>query len=153
MPASQPLMPLQPSAPQQLPDVFLPDLTGQKRSLSQWSGRPLLINFWATWCEPCRREIPLLKELRAKHAADKLEVIGIAIDFRDAVAPYANTAGIDYPILIAEQDASALQAFGLRDGIPDTVFADARGHIVAVTRGELSAQRAEQLIGQMLDSR
>src|SRR5688572_19182784 len=92
------------SIPERVPDVALPDREGKERRLTEWTGRPLLINFWATWCAPCRREIPLLRQLRSERARDGLEVIGIAVDFRDAVLEYARTIGLDYPLLIGEQE-------------------------------------------------
>lgn len=142
------------AAPKTLPQLTLPDLQGKPRTLSEWQGRPLLINFWATWCEPCRREIPLLRELRAQHSKDGLEVLGIAIDFRDEVTAYAKKTGIDYPVLVAEQDATAPKAFGVGLGLPTTVVADREGRIVATHVGELDADLAGKLIGQALaDSR
>ena len=97
-----------------------------------------MINFWATWCEPCRREIPLLKRLRHERAAEGLEIVGIAVDFRDAVQHYAREIGIDYPVLIGEQDGlDAIAAFGMDTVFPFTVFADAQGRIVTLKIGEL----------------
>ena len=133
-------------APSRLPALSLPGLDGKPRALSEWRGRPLIINFWATWCEPCRREIPLLKQLRGEHAKDGLEVLGIAIDFRDAVASYVGKAGIDYPVLIAEQDATAPKAFGVGMGLPTTVVANREGRIVATHVGELRADKAASLV-------
>lgn len=139
-----------PAAPKQLPTLSLPDLDGKPRALSEWHGRPLLINFWATWCEPCRREIPLLRQLRAEHSKFGLEVLGIAVDFHDAVKGYAKQAGIDYPVLVAEEDATAPKAFGVGMGLPTTVFADREGRIVATHIGELHADEAEKLVARAL---
>ena len=124
--------------PAELPDISLADADGVKHKLSQWKGRPLMINFWATWCEPCRREIPLLKRLRHERAAEGLEIVGIAVDFRDAVQHYAREIGIDYPVLIGEQDGlDAIAAFGMDTVFPFTVFADTQGRIVTLKVGEL----------------
>jgi thiol-disulfide isomerase/thioredoxin len=139
-----------PAASKQLPEVTLPDLEGKPRALSEWKGRPLLINFWATWCAPCRKEIPLLKELRAQYADQGLEVIGIAIDFRDDVAEYVGQAKIDYPILIAEQEATVTQAFGVGGGLPASVFVSASGGVTATQLGELHERLAQKLIEQAL---
>ncbi|MDP7297085.1 MAG: TlpA disulfide reductase family protein, partial [Gammaproteobacteria bacterium] len=65
-----------------LPDFTLPDLNDQPRSVTEWSGRSLIINFWATWCAPCRREMPLLQSLQDEHDEDSLQVIGVAMDNR-----------------------------------------------------------------------
>lgn len=139
-----------PAAPKSLPAITLPDMDDKPRKLSEWRGRPLLINFWATWCEPCRREIPLLRQLRAEHSKSGLEVLGIAVDFRDAVRGYADQAGIDYPVLIAEKDATAPQAFGVGMGLPTTVFADREGRIVAMHVGELHPDQAQRLVALAL---
>jgi thiol-disulfide isomerase/thioredoxin len=138
--------------PETVPDIALTDREGAKRGLSSWKGHPLIINFWATWCEPCRREIPLLKTLRADHAKDGLEVIGIAVDFRDAVVKYAQQMGIDYPVLIGEQDAlQAVSAFGMETVFPFTVFADRQGRIVTLKVGELHQDEAAFILQRLHD--
>jgi thiol-disulfide isomerase/thioredoxin len=139
--------PVGPRTPQRIPDVTLPDLEGRPRHLSEWAGRPLIVNFWATWCEPCRREIPLLEKLRVTHAGSRLEVVGIALDFSDDVIAYAQAAGITYPILVAEQDGMAAQLFGVGMALPTSVFVDAEGRIVARHVGELREKDAERLLG------
>ena len=138
------------TAPNELPTISLPDVDGKSRSLTEWHGRPLLINFWATWCEPCLREIPMLQKLRARHAKDGLEVIGIAIDFRDAVSGYVKENQLEYPILIAEQDATAPKAFGVGMGLPTTVIANREGRIVTTHLGELDEAEAEKLLAPVL---
>ena len=138
--------------PETVPDVSLVDRDGVRRKLSDWKGRPLLINFWATWCGPCRREIPLLKTLRREHAADGVEVIGIAVDFRDAVLKYAHDIGIDYPLLIGEEDAlQAVGAFGMDTVFPFTVFADKQGRIVTLKIGELHQDEAALILARLKD--
>jgi thiol-disulfide isomerase/thioredoxin len=133
--------------PADLPDIALADADGVKHKLSEWKGRPLMINFWATWCAPCRHEIPLLKRLRREHADEGLEVVGIAVDFRDAVQHYAREMGIDYPLLIGEQDGlDAIAAFGMDTVFPFTVFADAQGRIVTLKIGELHADEGRLIL-------
>jgi thiol-disulfide isomerase/thioredoxin len=124
--------------PDVLPDIALTGIDGAKHKLSEWKGRPLMINFWATWCEPCRREIPLLKTLRRERAAEGVEIVGIAVDFRDAVQHYSREMGIDYPVLVGEQDGlDAISAFGMDTVFPFTVFADRQGRVVTLKIGEL----------------
>ncbi len=138
-----------------VPDVSLADRTGVQRKLSDWKGQPVLINFWATWCAPCRKEIPLLKELREARKADQFEVIGIAVDEREAVLKYAQEIGIDYPILIGEADGmKAANAFGVPLVFPFSVFADRQGRIVTVKIGELHKDEAEFILDRVreLDS-
>ena len=136
--------------PTTVPEVSLADGNGVKHSLAEWKGRPLMINFWATWCDPCRREIPLLKALRHERARDGVEIVGIAVDFRDAVQSYAHDMGIDYPVLIGEQDGlDAIAAFGMDTVFPFTVFADAQGRIVTLKIGELHADEAHLILDEV----
>lgn len=145
-PAGRPLR----AIPATLPDFTLVDRDGVPRTLAHWAGRPLLVNFWATWCAPCRREIPLLRTLRRDHAADGLEVIGIAVDFREDVLRYAQEIGLDYPLLIGEQDGlDAAATFGLELVLPFSVFSDRNGRIVAVRIGELHADEAAFILDRV----
>lgn len=138
--------------PEVIPAIALPDRDGVTRQLTDWKGRPVLINFWATWCGPCRDEIPLLKDLRHQRARDRLEIVGIAIDQRDDVLKYARAMGIDYPILIGEKDGyAAAEAFGVALVLPFSVFADSRGRIVTVKIGELHADEAAYILDRIRD--
>jgi len=144
--------PAAPKVPDSLPDISLPGLDGKTHPLKEWSGRPLVINFWATWCEPCRREIPLLKELRREHATKKLEIVGIAIDQADAVREYASAQGMDYPLLIGEREGlEAARAFGMETVLPFSVFVDAAGHVVTLKVGELHRDQAELILDRIRD--
>jgi thiol-disulfide isomerase/thioredoxin len=139
-----------PVIPATLPQFELADRDGVKRSLGEWSGRPLLVNYWATWCAPCRREIPLLNELRAEGRAPGLEVIGIAVDFRDDVLAYDQETPIDYPLLIGEEDGlAAVTAMGMQPAFPFTVFADSQQRIVTVKIGELHRDEAEMILDKL----
>jgi thiol-disulfide isomerase/thioredoxin len=131
-----------------LPQFQLADRDGQLRSLADWPGKSLIVNFWATWCAPCRREIPLLQQLQREHAAEGFQVVGIAVDFRDKVLAYASDMQIDYPLLIGEQEAlDAAAAFGVSTvGLPFTVFSDAQGRVVTAHLGELTAAEADLIL-------
>ena len=131
-----------------LPSFQLADRDGQLRSLQDWPGQALIVNFWATWCAPCRREIPLLKQLQQDHADEGFQVIGIAVDFRDKVLAYAEEMQIDYPLLIGEQEAlDAAAAFGVTTiGLPFTVFSDRQGRVVTAHLGELTAAQADLIL-------
>lgn len=138
--------------PEQLPDITMPDPQGAPHKLSEWKGRPLMVNFWATWCDPCRREIPLLKRLRKERSGESLEIVGIAVDFRDAVIQYTHSIGIDYPVLIGEKDGiAAIDALGMESVFPFTVFADKQGRILTVKVGELHRDEADVILDSLRD--
>jgi thiol-disulfide isomerase/thioredoxin len=137
-----------------IPEFKLADSEGTLRSLKDdWQGKALIVNFWATWCAPCRREIPLLNRLAADRAGDNFQVVGIAIDFRDKVLAYAKEMQIDYPMLIGEQDAlDAAAAFGVDAvGLPFTIFTDTSGRVIALHMGELTADEADLILGAVSD--
>ena len=141
----------QPVVPAKLPDFSLADLAGKPTSISSWSGKSLVINFWATWCAPCQREIPLLKALAADWAARDLAVVGIAVDYPDKVREFAGRFKIDYPVLIGEQDALDVAAkFGMASpAFPFTVFTDRRGEVVALFVGELHRPQVDFILSQV----
>ena len=139
--------------PDTRPEFSLVDSNGVRRSISEWDGQPLLINFWATWCPPCRREIPLLNSLRKEYGPRGFEVIGIAVDFRDDVLAYMKSTPIDYPMLIGEQDGiDVAGAFGVTDiYYPFTVFTDRRGRVVTIKVGELHEREAKSILATVSD--
>ncbi|MGC1458871.1 MAG: redoxin domain-containing protein [Steroidobacteraceae bacterium] len=159
-PASAPLsVPVIPGAPTQttssrtpltLPlTVSLPDSTGKMHPLAEYLGHPLVLNFWATWCEPCRREVPLLQALHQERG-NTVQIVGIAEDFQKDVLPYARAQGITYALLMGEKDGlAAVNAFGMQTVFPFTVFADSKGDIVAVKIGELHADEARLILGKV----
>jgi thiol-disulfide isomerase/thioredoxin len=140
-----------PVIPARLPDFSLNDLSGKSTSIAAWRGKSLVINFWATWCAPCRREIPLLKTVAADWAGRDLEVVGIAVDYADKVRQFTGQFKIDYPVLIGEQDALEIAAkFGMDSpALPFTVFTDRRGEVVALFLGELHRPQADLILSEV----
>ena len=136
--------------PETLPDFELASREGPPRRLASFQHPVLIVNFWATWCAPCRREIPLLNTLRREHQDAGVEIVGIAVDFREDVLAYAEGTPIDYPLLIGEEDGlAAAQAFGMNMVFPFTVFADAERRIVALKVGELHADEADFILARI----
>ncbi len=127
------------------PSFSLNDPWGVLVSSEEWEGKPLIINFWATWCAPCRREIPLLKKLSARNSERNLQVVGVALDIAEAVAEYSDEMQIDYPVLVGDQDAmDVAEAFGLDlIVLPATAVSDSSGHIITIHIGELHPEQAE----------
>jgi peroxiredoxin len=118
-----------------LPAVSLPDLGGKQRGLHEWRGRPMVLNFFATWCEPCVREMPLLQEAAEDRAA-RAAVIGIAQDDPDAVRDFVARLSVRYPVLLDLPASGLSLQLGDRRGVlPYTVLVDANGTIRATRAG------------------
>ncbi|HET9485230.1 MAG TPA: TlpA disulfide reductase family protein [Xanthomonadales bacterium] len=130
-------------------DVQLPDVSGRPRRLSEWDGRPRLVNFWATWCAPCVREMPLLDRYAREHP--ELAMIGIALDDPAAAAAFARDLDIGYAILVDTPSATdSSVVHGNRRGVlPFSVFIDADGVVRAAEAGDFDdAQAIDRFIGQ-----
>jgi thiol-disulfide isomerase/thioredoxin len=140
-----------PKIPDRLPQFSLADRSGKSTPIASFAGKSLIINFWATWCAPCRSEIPLLETLQAEWAGRGTSVVGIAVDHRDEVLEFADRFKIGYPLLIGEQDAlDAAASFGVASPVfPFTVFTDRRGEVVALFIGELHQPQAELILSQV----
>lgn len=134
--------------PDRLPEFALKDRTGTLTPISTWQGKSLILNFWATWCAPCRQEIPLLESLSKDWQARNVEVVGVAVDYRDKVLAYANDLKIPYPLLIGEQEAlDVATRLGVDSPVfPFTVFTDRRGQIVALFVGQLHKPQADLIL-------
>jgi len=122
------------------PVFVLRDLKGIPRTVAAWDGKVLVLNFWATWCQPCRREIPALMDLQKKYGSRGLQIIGIAVDDRDDVKKFVSEFGVNYPILAGEDDAmETATAYGNEIGVlPYSVVVSRTGYIQETYFGELS---------------
>lgn len=120
-----------------LPEFSLASIDGQPLSIGSWPGNPLIINFWATWCTPCRREIPLL--IRFQSENQSVQVVGIAVDNADDVQEFDVEMQFNYPIMIGGDDAiEAATMFGIGSfAIPFTVFVDSEGYLLGIHYGEI----------------
>ncbi|HUR57586.1 MAG TPA: TlpA disulfide reductase family protein [Opitutaceae bacterium] len=138
--------------PETLPDITLANLEGKPTKLASFGGRPLMVNFWATWCAPCRREIPLLNKIRMQRKSQNAEIVGVAVDFRDDVLKYVKTTPISYPLLMGEEDGlAAAEAFGMGMAFPFSVFVDSQNRILTVKVGELHEDEANFAFDRLKD--
>jgi len=135
-----------------LMQASLKDLAGKMQPLAQWRGKVIVVNFWATWCPPCREEIPEFIKLQEKYHEHGLIFVGIALDQQDKVQAFADETGINYPVLLGELEAIDLaKKSGNRlGGLPFTVVLDRHGNIAATEMGELKQARLESLIKPLL---
>lgn len=134
------------------PDFSLPDLEGNTRTAGEWDGKVVVVNFWATWCAPCRKEIPAFNELQKKYGDQGVQFIGIALDDAKAVERFMKVIPIDYPVLIGDDDGIPLaKQYGNVDGVlPYTVFVNRDGGIASIAAGGLSETVAENALLKLL---
>lgn len=121
----------------------LPDLNGKSQALGQWRGRVMVVNFWATWCQPCLEEIPEFVRIQEEHGSRGLQFVGIAIDNVDKVREFAAKYKMNYPVLIGESDAIELatMAGNKLGGLPFTVLIDRNGQLIGTELGRLNGEK------------
>jgi thiol-disulfide isomerase/thioredoxin len=132
------------------PEFSAVDLNDKNRNIKEWDGKVILLNFWATWCPPCKKEIPDFIDLQNQYGAQGLQIIGIAIDDKEPAKDFAETIGMNYPVLVTGGDGVKLaQRYGNVAGVlPYTIIINRAGEISSTIRGELSMIRAKELLGQ-----
>ena len=123
-------------------------LDGQPHALAQWRGKLLIVNFWATWCAPCREEIPLFIKFQEEYRGRGVQFVGIAIDHKDRVAPYAKEMGMNYPVLVGgiETMDFARQLGNQLRVLPFTLIIDPNGKVIMSVVGVLKPERLEPLL-------
>ena len=128
--------------------VALPDRYGNIQRVEQWKRRILVINFWATWCDPCREEIPDLVSVQTKYAEKNVQLVGIAADSASKVRKFAEDMKIEYPLLIGGADVIELmRTLGNKAGaLPFTVVVGPAGEIISTRLGRISVSQLEQAI-------
>ena len=143
---------LRPASAKPLFESSFKDLDGKAQAMAQWRGKVMVVNFWATWCPPCRAEMPEFVKLQGKYREKGLIFIGIALDEKDKVQAFADEVGVNYPVLLGELEAVELsRKLGNRlGGLPFTVVIDRSGRIVTTEMGELGQAKLEPLIKSLL---
>ena len=129
-----------------------PDLSGRPRRLLDWQGRLVVCNFWATWCAPCREEMPMLSRLREKYQAKGVEFVGIGIDSAAKILEFSRTHPVAYPLLVADAGAiDLMRSLGNAGGaLPFTVMLDRAGAVAYRRLGALTQQELEKALAGFL---
>lgn len=132
-------------------ELKLRDMNGVEVNLADFKGKPMLINFWATWCPPCLEEIPYFVELVDKYKDDGLVVLGISTDdTADQLKPFAADMKMNYPVLVGLNEPELERAFGAMWAIPVTVFVKKDGNVCKEHRGTQSKEFFEQHVKALL---
>lgn len=134
-----------------LPDFSLPDLSGRAVASTEWAGQVVILHYWATWCPPCIRELPLLIGVQER-LAGLVQIVGIAVDRAEDVQRFTADYPLNYPILIANPEAVALaKQLGNRlEGLPFTAVFDRRGRLVLSRAGEITAAELEAQLSALI---
>jgi thiol-disulfide isomerase/thioredoxin len=133
------------------PAFSLVDLDGKKVSLAQFKGHPVVVNFWATWCGPCKLEMPWFEQMNQKYKGQGLVVLGLSQDTGTDVADITKAAkkiGVSYPIL--QPDETVAKLYGGVDYLPETFYVDAKGVIVEETAGAPTRDQIEADVKKIL---
>jgi thiol-disulfide isomerase/thioredoxin len=135
------------------PDFTLQALDGKTMRLSDWRGKAVLLNFWATWCGPCKIETPWLVELQNQYGSQGLQIVGVAMDDsgKDEIARFAKEMGMNYPVLLGKEAVG--DAYGGVPYLPETFFIGRDGKIVAKIMGIDSRSAIEEGIKKALNTR
>lgn len=144
--------PQSPADTERRPDFRLPDPSGRLRDVSEWDGKLLILNFWATWCPPCLHEIPMFMEVQKAYADRGVQFVGVAIDDVENVQTFVADTGLSYPTLHGQGDAIELgkRLGNTTGGLPFTVIIGPEGNIRFRHGGVLDKARTEDLIESVL---
>ncbi len=137
-----------------MPAFSFPDMHGRTRHSREWADQVLVLNFWATWCPPCRKEIPLFVDFQERYGEAGLQFVGIAIDDPEMVRDFADVYGMNFPILIGDAAAVELsKQLGNRfESLPFTAVFDRQGRAVHVQAGPIEEPELKALVTPLLQS-
>ncbi len=135
---------------QAAPDFELKDLAGKQVRLSDYRGKVVLLNFWATWCPPCKEEIPWFVDLQQRYGAQGLQVIGVAMDDsgEKAIASFAHELGVNYPVLLGKESVGS--AYGGVQLLPQTFYVGRDGKILSQVQGLVNRKEIEERVKNAL---
>jgi thiol-disulfide isomerase/thioredoxin len=141
-----------PAAGEKLFGATFADLAGNAQGIDQWRGKVIVVNFWATWCPPCLKEIPEFIRMQTRYRDQGLQFVGIAIDQPEKVTAYAEKVGFNYPVLVGAMDAlEHSRVLGNRQGaLPFTVVFDRKGTLVSAKLGALDEAKLSTIIQPLL---
>lgn len=132
--------------------IVLPDAQGQQQPLAQWRGKVLVVNFWATWCAPCREEMPEFVATQKRDGAKGVQFVGIAVDDPEKVRAFVKEIGLNYPALIGGYGAIELSKRLGNDlaALPFTIVLDRAGRVAHTQLGPLKPAKLDDLLGRLL---
>lgn len=137
------------------PEFEMKDLDGKIHSVSEWDGKVLVLNFWAPWCTPCKKELPIFIELQEKYADQGLQFLGLAVDTPEEVKKFLQELPLNYPTLVGEDEAMDIaRIYGNNIGaLPYTVIINQSGKIVFTRKGDMKKTEAEKIFSSMFDQK
>jgi thiol-disulfide isomerase/thioredoxin len=132
--------------------IALPDVDGREQALGQWKGKVVVVNFWATWCAPCREEMPEFVRAQNELGGKGLQLVGIAVDQADKVRQFSSEIGLNYPALIGGYGAMELsKSLGNKlMALPFTVVINREGRVAHTQLGPLRDAQLRSIVSQLL---
>lgn len=133
-------------------ELALADLKGQTQSFAQWRGKVLIVNYWATWCLPCREEMPGFSRLQEKYRDKNVQFVGISIDTAEKIVEFQKTTPVTYPLLIGDMTVmeNSAKLGNSRQALPFTAVFDRDGRLSATKLGRLSEPELERQLGELV---
>lgn len=139
-------------SPASIPELVLSDLKGQPQSLGQWRGKMLVVNYWATWCAPCREEMPAFSRLHERYNGKGVQFVGISIDDAAKIAEFQKTTPVSYPLLIGDITSmeNSAKLGNTRQALPFTAVFDRDGNLAMTKLGRYSEVDLERHLNELI---